>query len=234
MGDIMRFKIPVKVKKTGSKATKTVLPPEQTKVERDKRILHPTDKQPDIYRAKVMDANRNVLIMPGEPSDEDHIIDWKLTKEMLSVGCTLDEVANRMGVPRNEVKNRCLQSTGKAWAEFEQECKAQLNYSLRTMQLKMALGWYREGVDGRKYYMPPNPVILLHVSKHYLGQTDESLKDKESEYTTYLFQDEEGGWLNPDEVPNGILNGMPVEFNEEGEVISLYEEETPDSNDIEE
>lgn len=221
--ELMLFEIPKKGKRPGQKhkGRLDITPEEKNK---GYNKPHPIERKPEIYREKVRDARGNIEILPGQPHDEQHIIDWEQVKEMLEAGCDLEECAARQGVSKVELKNACLQSTGKAWAEYEQESRAMLKYKLRTQIVKMSLGYYRKGADGKTYYIPPNPQVLLHAAKFILGQTEASLQDKSGDYDQYVFQDDEGNYLNPDEIPAGIINGVAIEFDEEGDVIDLDDE----------
>lgn len=220
--DLMLFEIPKKGKRPGQKHSGRL--DIEAGSNKGHGRPHPIERKPEIYREKVRDSRGNIEILPGQPHDEQHIIDWNMVKDMLEVGCDLDECAARMGVSKAEMKNQCLQTSGKAWAEYEQESRAVLKYKLRTQQIKMSLGYYRKGVDGTMYWIPPNPAVLLHVSKYVLGQHDGALADKSGDYDQYVFQDDEGNYLNPDEIPAGIVNGVAIEFDEEGDVIGMDEE----------
>ena len=195
-----------------------------------KQEKHPAEKQPKIIRAKIIDKKTGkITVAPGQPRDGSKIIDWDQVRSMLKVYCNLDDCAARMGVTKQEMRNKCLQETGKVWAELEQECHSFVRESLRQMQFKKAMGYTRKQevtehfyneitnrYDERKvikeYYIPPDTQMLIHLGKHLLGQSEKL--DITAIFKGYTIEDSEGNVIDAEheviDSDNGITDGISV------------------------
>lgn len=199
---------------------KLALPSKKERKDRIKREdLHPTDKKPNIYRQKVVDPlTGKIAIAGGERLSTVKIIDWKHVREMLEVGCDIDEVSGKFGVKKQELRDRCLQELRLTWAELDQECNSTLLYKLRTMQIKKALGYNRQGSDGKVYHIPPDTQMLIHLGKQMLGQSEKL--DIKALYAGYIITDQSGEMLdadNEEDLPPGIIDGIAVVMGDEEE-----------------
>lgn len=192
----------------------------ERKAYRKQAELHPSERKPDIVRPKVYDPRTGeIRIAKGaNQSQRDKIIDWDLARQMLEMGCDADEVAGKMGVSRESVKKRCLGEQGLTWAEFEQQCQSVLKFKLRSMQVRVALGYDRKGPGGTVVHVKPDTQMLIHLGKQILGQSDKL--DIKALYQGYIIEDSSGAVINAsadEELPPGIIDGIAVVMTDDDE-----------------
>ncbi|WP_234734810.1 hypothetical protein [Tellurirhabdus bombi] len=122
-------------------------------------------------------------------------IDWAKVDSMLRVMETGTAIACALGIHEETLYRAVKREKKMDFQKYAQSMKAQTLFSLKAMQFKVAYGYNTTLTDEKALIDPktrerkvtemrtktvehePSVTMLIHLGKHYLGQTEDKDKD---------------------------------------------------------
>lgn len=99
-------------------------------------------------------------------------INWDEVDAMLYAGSPANEIADSLGIHRNNFYKRCIKENGVDFTTYVQEKRSKGNALLRLAQYRKAIGKTKEG----------DTALLIHLGKHMLGQVDKSVNNTDKAF----------------------------------------------------
>lgn len=204
MSEFEKLAIPVKKKKPKPKPRPKVDP----KVKEERKLKR--ERKNSVKPAPISHYQATHLPPPPKKIREfQKPIDWEIVRDMVKVGCNIDECAGRFGVTRALMYERCIAEQQQYWKEFEQSAFMTTLHRLRDVQFKIAFGYNRTGPDGRVYNVAPDTQMAIHLGKQYLGQSEKL--DVKNLFAGYIIENEDKEVIDGDyeDIP-GVVDGVAI------------------------
>lgn len=101
-------------------------------------------------------------------------------QKMMSIQCTAQEVCGIYGIDARTLDARIKEWGYKNYSDMYRVFSADGKVSLRRQQFKTAVGdepVFNDKGKMIKRHVPPSVQMLIHLGKHWLGQTDDHVDD---------------------------------------------------------